>query len=63
MDQLGRRIQFLESRLAQSQACAGMPAGMRPTLVDSSIDAASVGNVASSLKIRRRTTQEAVRGP
>ena len=62
VEQLGRRIQFLESRLAQSQAYASMPAGMRPSLVDSSLDAAVVGNPASSLKIRRRTTQEAVRG-
>lgn len=63
VEQLGRRIQFLESRLAQSQAYASMPAGMRPSLVDSSVDAASVGKPASSLKICRRTTQEAVRGP
>eukprot|EP00891_Asterochloris_glomerata_P006915 jgi/Astpho2/6915/Aster-01782 len=59
VEQLGRRIQFLESRLAQSQAYASMPAGMRPSLVDSSVDAASVGKPASSLKICRRTTQEA----
>ena len=63
VEQLGQRIQFLESRLAQAQAYASMPAEMRPSLVDSSVDAACAGKPASSLKIRRRTTQEAVRGP
>ncbi|KAK9830546.1 hypothetical protein WJX72_012389 [[Myrmecia] bisecta] len=59
VDELNRRVQFLEARLAQVQAYASLPPHMRPTLTDST---ATSNDLAAAQHLQQALLGEAAHG-